>query len=71
MQLYYLPNFSEDNAGVQRGLEVGKCFEVSFLLHAHMHHLLGLRLGGLWRTQFNKLIQSFHLAECFTLQRNG
>lgn len=69
MQLSSLPNFSEDNVGVQGGLEVGKCFKVSFLLHAHMHHLLGLRLGGLLRTHFNKVIQSFHLVECFSLKK--
>lgn len=64
-----LPNFSEDDVGVQGGLEVGKGFPVGFLLHAHVHHLLGLRLGGLLRTHFHKVIQSFHLVQCFSLKK--
>lgn len=48
---------------------MGKCFEIRFLLHADVHHLLGLGLGGLLRTHFNKVVQSFHLVECFSLKK--
>lgn len=47
---------------------MGKCFEIRFLLHADVHHLLGLGLGGLLRTHFNKVVQSFHLVERFSLK---
>lgn len=57
------PDFSQQGAGVQRGLHVGKGLQVGLLTHAHVHQLLGLGLGGLLGAHFDKVIQGLQFAQ--------
>lgn len=51
------PDFLQQGAGIERRLQVGQGLHVGLLAHAHMHHLLGLGLGGLLRAHLHEIIQ--------------
>lgn len=57
------PDFSQQGAGVQRGLHVGEGLQVGLLTHAHVHQLLGLGLGGLLGAHFDEVIQGLQFAQ--------
>lgn len=63
------PDFSQQGAGVERGLQVGEGLQVGLLAHAQVHQLLGLGLGGLLGAHFDDVVQGFQLAQRFPLAR--
>lgn len=62
-----LPDFSQQGAGVEWGLQVGQGLQVGLLAHAQVHQLLGLGLGGLLGAHFDNVVQGLQFAQCFPL----
>lgn len=63
------PDFGQQGAGVEWGLQVGEGLQVGLLAHAQVHELLGLGLGALLGAHFDKVVQGLQLAQCFPLAR--
>lgn len=61
------PDFSQQDAGVKRGLQVGKGLQVGLLAHAQVHQLLGLGLRGLLGAHLDDVVQGLQLAQRFPL----
>lgn len=57
------PDFGQQDAGVERGLQVGEGLQVGLLAHAQVHQLLGLGLGALLGAHLDKVVQGLQFAQ--------
>lgn len=62
-----LLDFSQQDVGVERRLQVGEGFQVGFLAYVQVYQFFGVGFGGFLGVYFDKVVQGFQFVQCFFL----